>query len=336
MKVYVHFEEGSDAELHVTLKLTLPKKWNDESPVRLLKLFIDSYNKRKPDNQLDVDQCHLETGASSDQGAEQQELTKGDTIGATITDRADVYVRPGATKEGMGAAATAAAAAAAATTASASTATAPKRAGALRCRNFGCNQYYDEADNSDTACRFHTGPPIFHDTRKGWSCCKKRVYDWDEFEQLEGCQAGRHSTVDPKDRLPPNPPSAEQEVAAKPAPALKSIDNYNAENPEAATAAGSAVKSITAKKKCTRRPDGTASCVNLGCQKDFVVAENQRDSCRYHRLNPVFHDGGKHWGCCPDQVKYEFEDFMAVPGCCIGFHDDASGEFSNSSPGAAA
>ncbi|CAN0464382.1 unnamed protein product, partial [Ectocarpus sp. 12 AP-2014] len=56
------------------------------------------------------------------------------------------------------------------------------------------------------------------------------------------------------------------------------------------------------------------SCVNLGCQKDFVVAENQRDSCRYHRLNPVFHDGGKHWGCCPDQVKYEFEDFMAVPG----------------------
>ena len=44
------------------------------------------------------------------------------------------------------------------------------------------------ADNqiSDTACRFHTAPPIFHDTRKGWGCCEKRVYDWDEFEQLEG------------------------------------------------------------------------------------------------------------------------------------------------------
>lgn len=38
MKVYVHFEEGSDAELHVTLKLTLPKKWNDESPMKLLKV----------------------------------------------------------------------------------------------------------------------------------------------------------------------------------------------------------------------------------------------------------------------------------------------------------
>ena len=38
MKVYVHYEEGSDAEQHVTLKLTLPKRWNDESPVKLLKV----------------------------------------------------------------------------------------------------------------------------------------------------------------------------------------------------------------------------------------------------------------------------------------------------------
>eukprot|EP00752_Nemacystus_decipiens_P003243 g3001.t1 len=331
MKVYVHYEEGSDAELHVTLKLTLPKKWNDESPVKLLKLFVDSYNKRKPDNQLEVDECHLETGSGSEQA-----LGKGDTIGATITDRADVYVRPGATKEGLGAAASAAAAAAAAAAdeAAAKRAAVPARAGALRCRNFGCNQYYDEVNNSENACRFHTAPPIFHDTRKGWGCCEKRVYDWDEFEQLQGCQVGRHSTVDPKDRLPPSPPNGEQ-VAAKPAPVLKSIQNYNAENPTAATAAGSAAAAISAKKKCTRRADGTASCVNLGCQKDFVVAENTRDSCRYHRLNPVFHDGGKYWRCCPDQVKYEFEDFMAVPGCCVGFHDDASGDFINPPPPAA-
>lgn len=43
MKVYVHYEEGSDAELHVTLKLTLPKKWNDESPVKLLKVVVYKY-----------------------------------------------------------------------------------------------------------------------------------------------------------------------------------------------------------------------------------------------------------------------------------------------------
>lgn len=38
MKVYVHYEEGGDAELHVTLKLTLPKRWNDESPMKLLQV----------------------------------------------------------------------------------------------------------------------------------------------------------------------------------------------------------------------------------------------------------------------------------------------------------
>lgn len=47
-------------------------------------------------------------------------------------------------------------------------------------------------------------------------------------------------------------------VHKQPKPILKSIDNFNSENPEAATAAGSAAATIAAKKKCTRRPDGTA------------------------------------------------------------------------------
>lgn len=45
---------------------------------------------------------------------------------------------------------------------------------------------------------------------------------------------------------------------AQPKPVLKSIDNFNAANPEAATVAGSAAATVAAKKKCTRRPDGTA------------------------------------------------------------------------------
>lgn len=73
-------------------------------------LFIDSYNKRKPDNQLDVAGCHLEAGS----GGSEHALGRGDTIGATIADRTDVYVRPGATEDGLGAAASAASATAAA------------------------------------------------------------------------------------------------------------------------------------------------------------------------------------------------------------------------------
>lgn len=55
----------------------------------------------------------------------------------------------------------------------------------------------------------------------------------------------------------------------QPKPILKSIDSYNLENPKAATAARSAAATVSAKKKCTRRPDGTARygggvCVEFG------------------------------------------------------------------------
>jgi hypothetical protein len=55
---------------------------------------------------------------------------------------------------------------------------------ALRCRNYGCSQTFAEDDNHEAACSYHTGPPVFHDTKKGWSCCPRRVYDWDEFHTV--------------------------------------------------------------------------------------------------------------------------------------------------------
>lgn len=48
--MYVHYEEGTDAEQHVTLKLTLPKRWNDESPVKLLQVRIRSIDWRFDNN----------------------------------------------------------------------------------------------------------------------------------------------------------------------------------------------------------------------------------------------------------------------------------------------
>ena len=43
------------------------------------------------------------------------------------------------------------------------------------------------------SCRFHSGKPIFHDLKKGWSCCNAAAYEWSEFEKLEGCCIGPHS-----------------------------------------------------------------------------------------------------------------------------------------------
>ncbi|KAI4155887.1 MAG: hypothetical protein LQ340_000667 [Diploschistes diacapsis] len=64
------------------------------------------------------------------------------------------------------------------------------------CRRRGCN-----ADSSETGaakegtsregeeCVHHPGHPIFHEGSKGWSCCKKRVLDFDEFMQIAGCKS---------------------------------------------------------------------------------------------------------------------------------------------------
>lgn len=57
------------------------------------------------------------------------------------------------------------------------------------------------ADKAGTAregesCVFHPGHPIFHEGSKGWSCCKRRVLEFDEFLKIEGCNTkDRHMFV---------------------------------------------------------------------------------------------------------------------------------------------
>ena len=64
------------------------------------------------------------------------------------------------------------------------------------CKRVGCGKKYFEKDNHGSACSFHPGIPLFHDLKKGYTCCKI-VYDWDEFEKIPKCAIGMHSDVDP-------------------------------------------------------------------------------------------------------------------------------------------
>ena len=59
------------------------------------------------------------------------------------------------------------------------------------CRRRGCGA----SATADTAvsregekCVFHPGQPIFHEGSKGWTCCKRRVLEFDEFMKIGGCQ----------------------------------------------------------------------------------------------------------------------------------------------------
>jgi disease resistance protein len=62
-----------------------------------------------------------------------------------------------------------------------------------RCKRPGCAKKYQESQNSSVACKFHNGKPIFHDLKKGWTCCNIIVYEWEEFQKIQGCCTGAHS-----------------------------------------------------------------------------------------------------------------------------------------------
>ncbi|PGH05131.1 hypothetical protein AJ79_06879 [Helicocarpus griseus UAMH5409] len=62
------------------------------------------------------------------------------------------------------------------------------------CRRRGCNAKYSPSTSRDEEkCVHHPGQPIFHEGSKGWSCCKRRVLEFDEFMKIVGCkEKGRH------------------------------------------------------------------------------------------------------------------------------------------------
>lgn len=65
--------------------------------------------------------------------------------------------------------------------------------GLYKCINKGCLKAYAPSESEATCCKHHPGDPIFRDTRKYWTCCKKETWDWDEFVKLPTCQEGTHS-----------------------------------------------------------------------------------------------------------------------------------------------
>jgi CHORD len=57
------------------------------------------------------------------------------------------------------------------------------------CRRRGCNAAYDPSvDRSDEECVYHPGQALFHEGSKGWTCCKRRVLEFEEFMKIEGCK----------------------------------------------------------------------------------------------------------------------------------------------------
>jgi hypothetical protein len=55
------------------------------------------------------------------------------------------------------------------------------------CRRKACNEEYT-GDRAGEKCVYHPGAPLFHEGSKGYTCCKRRVLEFDEFMKIEGCK----------------------------------------------------------------------------------------------------------------------------------------------------
>jgi len=57
------------------------------------------------------------------------------------------------------------------------------------CRRKACGKQYRSGQSRESEkCIYHPGAPIFHEGSKGYTCCKRRVLEFDEFMRIEGCK----------------------------------------------------------------------------------------------------------------------------------------------------
>lgn len=300
MKVFLVYNECASAVFHHKLAITLPAKWLELSADKVKDLFVERYNKKFSENELDDEELILAVRDESPfTNRDWKHLGPDDTPAKCFVGGGEVFLvsPPKATKLGAPA------------------------SGKLSCRNFGCQRDFDEDANAEGSCRHHTEPPVFHDTRKWWGCCSEvKVFEFDELLAVPGCQTGRHSSA---------PPAIETERKAALAQANRAVlemhlasekPGEGGEAPAPKQNQQAAAAAPPPKKKARPKlAPGVARCKHYGCQADYTEAENGPASCCYHPDAPVFHEGAKKWACC-GVTKYDFDDFLAVPGCRRGRH----------------
>ncbi|OUM60251.1 hypothetical protein PIROE2DRAFT_29761, partial [Piromyces sp. E2] len=67
------------------------------------------------------------------------------------------------------------------------------------CRRRGCGKKYVDASSREEECIFHPGEPLFHEGSKGWTCCSRKVLEFEEFLKIQGCKKGKHRFTDEGD-----------------------------------------------------------------------------------------------------------------------------------------
>ena len=195
-----------------------------------------------------------------------------------------------------------------------------------KCKRGGCKKYYRDSENHGTHCKFHPGKPIFHDIKKGWDCCGRIVYDWADFENIEGCTVGPCSDqVDKADFWKSNTVSNAEKGVEK-IKKMQTAEDFNKAEEERKRLAAAQAPKVEEKPKVPKKnKDGRFICANKGCTaRTFTDEENGPEACKCHSGEPIFHDLKKYWSCCnPDgrgKVAYDWDEFQALPTCTVTSH----------------
>ncbi|KAI8338100.1 chord-domain-containing protein [Chlamydoabsidia padenii] len=194
----------------------------------------------------------------------------------------------------------------------------------VKCTHQGCGKEFDEETNVENGCQFHSGAPVFHEGLKGWSCCKKRVDDFDEFLQLPGCTFGKH-TVEKQQQQQQQP--VVKESASVVASVKDGVEVYGQQTVESVKETVEPVKVAAEQQQQEEDEDDDESipvkvgttCRRRGCGVTFTDDATNRQGgpesvCHYHPGAPIFHEGSKGWSCCPRKVL-EFDEFLKIKGC---------------------
>lgn len=203
----------------------------------------------------------------------------------------------------------------------------------LHCYNRGCGKKFDPNDNKEGDCVHHPGYPVFHDTYKGWSCCKKKCTDFTEFLNIKGCTKSCHSNVKPIEAEKPSTDKSKSseviEVIAQPISNGPGLERPPFDSPQITLTPNVSSKLLEEIKGLTSTVSNRVSetkvqigqsCKNNACKATYNGPASDDEVCNHHPGSPIFHEGMKYWSCCQKKTT-DFSTFLEQPGCTQGKHE---------------
>jgi disease resistance protein len=225
-----------------------------------------------------------------------------------------------------------------------------------KCQRIGCDALFTPDNNPEGSCHYHSGPPLFHDGGKEWSCCKQRSHDFSLFLSIPGCTTGKHTSEKPASKAAPSPNKSKQvssggntSLNAAQAACIRCRQGFfcSDHGAKAGMAAAAQLSSqkltssepipkplpppVTKKASAPKMIDLNANqvCKHKGCGNTFTEKENHSTACHYHPGPAVFHDrskGVKHaMPYCPWNIFVEMyerqslihSEILRSQSCCL-------------------